>query len=134
MRSAAQLSTWVVLAVVLSFSTSTLGQSKVNVIGVSENSILNNAPAGFLALVFGPGGGNGGSWGGNGGGNGGGCGNEGWGGDGRDNRGWDGGNGRGGCASVPEGGTTLTYIALAGLCCLGAMVLRFRRQARSEAN
>jgi hypothetical protein len=30
---------------------------------------------------------------------------------------------------VPEGGTPLMYLLLAGLCCLGAMVLRSRRRA-----
>jgi hypothetical protein len=32
-------------------------------------------------------------------------------------------------ARVPEGGTPLMYLLLAGLCCFGAMVLRLRRQA-----
>ena len=32
-------------------------------------------------------------------------------------------------ARVPEGGTPLMYLLLAGLCCFGAMVLRSRRQA-----
>ncbi|MGB6027211.1 MAG: hypothetical protein WBG40_18600, partial [Candidatus Sulfotelmatobacter sp.] len=50
-----------------------------------------------------------------------------------------GGNGNGGknpvcaygekCAAVPEGGTPLMYLLLAGLSCFGAMVLRSRRQA-----
>jgi hypothetical protein len=31
------------------------------------------------------------------------------------------------CKSVPEGGTTFMYLALAGLCCLGAMALGSRR-------
>jgi len=32
------------------------------------------------------------------------------------------------CAAVPEGGTPLTYLLLAGFTCLGAMVLRSRRR------
>lgn len=71
-----------------------------------------------FASGFGPGRGNGG----------GGCSNQqqndggwGWGG--------GGGNGGGGCSTVPEGGTTLTYIVLAGVGCLGAMALRSRRKA-----
>lgn len=31
--------------------------------------------------------------------------------------------------AVPEGGTSLMYLLLAGLSCVGAMVLRYRRQA-----
>jgi hypothetical protein len=34
-----------------------------------------------------------------------------------------------GCAAVPEGGTAVMYLLLAGLSCLGAMALRSRRQA-----
>ncbi|MGB2602293.1 MAG: hypothetical protein WBC78_01770 [Candidatus Sulfotelmatobacter sp.] len=48
--------------------------------------------------------------------------------------GWGGGGGNGGnCKSVPEGGTALTYLSLAGLCCLGAVVFRSRRTASSPA-
>jgi hypothetical protein len=32
------------------------------------------------------------------------------------------------CAAVPEGGTSLMYLLLAGLACLGGIVLRSRRQ------
>jgi hypothetical protein len=32
------------------------------------------------------------------------------------------------CAAVPEGGTSLMYLLLAGLSCLGGIVLRSRRQ------
>jgi hypothetical protein len=39
-----------------------------------------------------------------------------------------GGNGGGGCTTVPEGGTTLMYVVLAGVGCLGAMALRSRRK------
>ena len=41
------------------------------------------------------------------------------------------------CAAAPEGGTSLMYLLLVGLSCLGAMVLRSQRQesmlARSAA-
>jgi hypothetical protein len=41
------------------------------------------------------------------------------------------------CAAAPEGGTSLMYLLLAGLSCLGGMVLRAQRQvsmlARSAA-
>jgi hypothetical protein len=33
------------------------------------------------------------------------------------------------CGPVPEGGTSLMYLLLAGFSCLGGMVLRSRRQA-----
>jgi len=96
------------------------------------NNVLRYAPASFLAFNFGPGGkGNGGGWGGGGGGNGGGGGGGKCGGGG--DKGWDGwngggGKGGGGCNQVPEGGAAITYVSLAGLCCLGAIFLRFRRQ------
>ena len=35
---------------------------------------------------------------------------------------------QGGCKTVPEGGTTLTYLSLAGIFCVGAFVLRPRRE------
>lgn len=31
--------------------------------------------------------------------------------------------------AVPEGGNTSTYLLLAGICCIGAMFLRFRNKA-----
>jgi hypothetical protein len=76
-----------------------------------------------FASSFGPGRGNGG---------GNGCSNNqqqndggwGWGG-----WGGGGGNGGGGCTTVPEGGTTLVYVVLAGVGCLGSMALRSRRKA-----
>jgi len=40
-------------------------------------------------------------------------------------RSWD-----GGCGAVPEGGTALVYLSLAGLSCLGAAIFWVRRQAR----
>jgi hypothetical protein len=45
-------------------------------------------------------------------------------------KGWD-----GGCSAVPEGGTTLVYLSLAGISCLGAAIFWMRRRARpSESN
>lgn len=41
---------------------------------------------------------------------------------------WD-----GGCSAVPEGGTALVYLSLAGLSCLGAAIFWIRRQARPRA-
>jgi hypothetical protein len=98
-----------------------------------------NLPASLLVLTFAPGANlqhakpaNGG-WGG-GGGNGGGCGqggnggnngNGGWGG----NNGWGGGgNGGGGGCGVPEGGSSLEYLMIGALACIGAMAYRVRRQ------
>jgi hypothetical protein len=63
-------------------------------------------------------------------------GNQDW---GNDNWGWggggwgSGGNGGGGCSSVPEGGSGLAYLALAGLCCAGAIGFKLRRQRLTPA-
>ncbi len=98
-------------------------------------SVLNGAPSAFL--IFGGNGGNqggNGGWGGNGGngGWGGNGGNGGCGGNGGGN-GWGGDAGKGGCggggSKVPEGGTSLMYLALSSLFCVGAVVYRSRRQA-----
>jgi|SRR5579863_7894865 len=66
-------------------------------------------------------GGWGGGWGG------GGWGGGGWGGGGNGG----GGNGGGGGVPVPEGGSNLIYLALAGLSCVGAMAFR-SRQAQQQ--
>ncbi|MGA8440680.1 MAG: hypothetical protein WB714_20815 [Candidatus Sulfotelmatobacter sp.] len=108
-------------------------------------SILNSAPSAFLTFAVGHGGnqqgqnqfGGNGLLGGNGGlgaigglggiggigGNGGngGCSNQSWGG--------CGGKGSGGSTAVPEGGTSLMYLAFSGLFCVAAVVYRSRRQA-----
>jgi hypothetical protein len=49
--------------------------------------------------------------------------------------GWGGGNGGGGnggdgggCSSVPEGGSSLVYLSLVSLCCLGVGLWKSRRQ------
>jgi hypothetical protein len=45
------------------------------------------------------------------------------------NGGWDQGGGK--CSAVPEGGTTFTYLALVGLCCVATAIFSIRRQARA---
>ncbi|MFZ0817916.1 MAG: hypothetical protein WAM78_20495 [Candidatus Sulfotelmatobacter sp.] len=75
-----------------------------------------------FASGFGPGQGNGG---------GSGCSNH----QQQSNGGWGwggGGNGGGGCTTVPEGGTTLMYVLLAGVGCAGALALRSRRKAATQ--
>jgi hypothetical protein len=66
----------------------------------------------------------------------GGWGGGGWGGGGNGgggNGGWGGGNGGGGCSTVPEGGSSLTYLSLVGLCCLGVGLWKSRRQPASSS-
>jgi len=108
-KSVAKCSAWVVFAALLCFAPCAFGQGTVHnrVTGAGSN-VLRDAPSSFLAFAVGPS-------------------NDFWGeggnkgcGDRREDR---------DCKAVPEGGTTLTYVLLAGLSCLGAMVLRFRRQA-----
>ena len=137
MKSFSRFSVWAAVATLMGFAPFALGQSKVNVkVTNSGTGVFNSAPAGFLALSFGPGGfggnrggNNGGHNGGNNGGNGG---NQGGNGGGQNgcggNQGWNDQVGGGKCTQVPEGGTTLMYLFLAGFCCAGAMVLRPRRQ------
>jgi hypothetical protein len=128
-KSMYRLSGLVAFVALLSFLPSAFGQSRANTRATgATQSVLNSAPT-LLAFALTSGhdlynnngkGNNG---------NNGGYGN--------------GGNGGGSCgygkicapvppspnARVPEGGTALTYLLLAGLCCFGAMVLRSRRQA-----
>jgi hypothetical protein len=123
MKSIARFLAWAVFSGILCFAPYVLGQSSVrNHAASTANSRLSYAPASFLTLMVGPGSDhrvadrNGNS----------GCSNQGV----RDRAGrgdgsWGGG---GGCTSVPEGGTAAIYLALAGLCCFGAMVWRSRRQ------
>jgi hypothetical protein len=113
MRSMARLST-VAFVAVLCFASCAFAQDKVNAkMSVGSPALLT------LTLGFGNNGANN-----NGGGNG--CSNQ-----GGNGWGWDGfgGGNKGGCKSVPEGGTTLTYLSLAGLCCLGAVAFRSRHSA-----
>jgi hypothetical protein len=118
MKSMARLST-VAFVAVLCFASCAFAQDTVNAkMSVGSPALLT------LTLGFGNNGGHNNN---NGGGNG--CSNQGGNGWGWD--GWGGGNG-GNCKSVPEGGTTLTYLSLAGLCCLGAVVFRSRRPASAS--
>jgi hypothetical protein len=127
MKSIAKFST-VTFAALLCFASCVFAQDTVNAKTTGVGSrVLSYAPsAAFtLTLDFGNKSNNG-----NNGNNGGkGCtpnqgGWDGW------NWGWGGGgNNGGGCTTVPEGGTTLTYLSLAGLCCLGAVVFRRREQS-----
>ena len=135
MKSLCRLSSFVAFAVLLSCLPCAFGQSATNIKATgAAQSVLNYAPSSLLAFALTSGhdlynnNGKGGK-GGNGGYGNGGYGNGGYG---------NGGNGGGcgysdvkaeKCAAVPEGGTPLMYLLLAGLSCLGAMVLRSRRQA-----
>jgi len=127
-KSMYRLSGLVALAGLLCFLPSAFGQNLANSkTAGATHSVLNYEPPNLLAFALTSGNdlynnnGKGGK-GGNGYGNGG-----------------NGGYGNGGkdpvcaygekCAAVPEGGTPLTYLLLAGLACVGAMVLRSRRQA-----
>jgi hypothetical protein len=119
MKMVARFSAWVVLAGLLCFAPSALGQGSVSAEVGSGNSVLNYATAGFLTFNS-PGRPDPDHK------NGSGCSNQGQGRDsvGRDSRGW----GSSACKSVPEGGATFMYLVLAGLCCLGAMALGSRRR------
>lgn len=131
MKSFSRLTAWLFLSGVLCFAPSAFGLESNRHQAAGVNGILS-APPSFLAFTLLPshrhrvaehdGGGEGG---------GNGCGNQakgggwGWGSD------EGGGNGNGGgCTPVPEGGTALAYLTIAGLCCLGAVVMRSRRQVR----
>jgi hypothetical protein len=84
--------------------------------GTATGVVLNGAPSTFL--IFGGQRGNqqGQNFDGNGNGS---CGNQ----------GRDGKSGCGASTAVPEGGTSLMYLALSGLFCVGAVAYRSRRQA-----
>lgn len=123
MKSVARLSGGIVLAALLAFAPSAFGRS-ANLTVAGAVSVSHVVP-GFLTFAFDGRGGN--SWDNNGNG----CsqgknGNDwGW--------GWgQGGNNGGKCQSVPEGGTALMYVVLAGLACFGAIVLRSRRQGDAQ--
>jgi len=119
MKSTARFSVLVVFAALLCFAPFAVGQG----ITAAGNSVLSQAPSAFLTFGPGPGGWPGGSqnnnnWK---------CGGQG----GSDGWDWFFGDGNHDCGkktvSVPEGGTSLMYLALAGLCCFGAMAYRMRR-------
>jgi hypothetical protein len=131
-KSEYRLSALVAFAAFLCVLPSAFGQSPVNNKATSATrTIVNYQPPNLLAFALTSGndlynnGGKGGK-----GNNGGGGGNNGW-----NNNGGNGGAcsysvGKGEkCGTVPEGGTPLMYLLLAGLSCVGAMVLRSRRQA-----
>jgi|ERR1035438_4357729 hypothetical protein len=117
MKSTARFSVLVVFAALLCFAPFAVGQG----ITAAGNSVLSQAPSAFLTVGLGPGDHHK-DWGD--------CGQGG-------NGGWDwfggsGDNKNKGCGptpttAVPEGGTSLMYLALAGLCCFGAMAYRMRR-------
>jgi|HubBroStandDraft_1064217.scaffolds.fasta_scaffold00281_3 hypothetical protein len=123
MKSIGRFSAWAVFSGLLCVAPYALGQSSVSNTAAAGTSVLSNVPAGFLTFVLGPssdhriGDRNGNS----------GCSSEAVGREaiGRSNGAW---GGNGGCTSVPEGGTAAIYLAVAGLCCLGAMVWRSRQR------
>ncbi|MGB8731990.1 MAG: hypothetical protein WCC99_12150 [Candidatus Sulfotelmatobacter sp.] len=129
MKSVARFSVLAAFAALMCFAPCAFAQGLAGGTAAGA-SVLNSAPPAFL-IFGGPGGnqlggqfggiGGFGGWGGNGGN--GGCGNQGWG-------GWGdkGGCGGGGSKSVPEGGTSLMYLAFSSLFCVGAVVYRSRRQ------
>jgi hypothetical protein len=121
MKSMTRFSVWAAFAALLCFATGAFGQSTANTMAANTgHNFLNSTPANFLVFTLGFGSGPGqGNHGGSG------CSQ------GSDNGGWGGrgGNGGGGCTTVPEGGTTLMYVLLAGVGCLGGMTLRSRRKA-----
>ena len=121
-KTKASLSVLAVFGALLCFAPSAFSQSTIKVRAISTgDSVLSNGTAGFLTFAFGPGGDpfgkpNGGNLGN---GNNNGC--------KQSDSNWFGDNRGGKCQAVPEGGTSLVYLAFAGLCCLGAMVYRLRR-------
>jgi hypothetical protein len=126
MKSMAKLST-VAFAALLLFASCAFAQDTLH--GTTGSSLISHTPSAFLTLTLGLGdnqGNNGNK------GNGNGCTST----SNKNQDGWGfwglGGGNNGGCTTVPEGGTTLTYLSLAGLCCLGALVFRPRRSAALE--
>ncbi len=119
MKSRARFSVLVVFAALLCLAPFAVGQGAT----VAGNSVFNHAPSAFLIVALGPGNfldNNGDK----------GC-RQG------DNGGWDWfGGDKKDCKStaVPEGGTSLIYLALAGLSCFGAIVYRTRRQASATGS
>lgn len=121
MKSEYRLPGLVAFAALLCFLPSALGQSSANSRATSAtHSVFNYQPPNLLAFALTSG-------------------NDLYSNNGKGGNGGYGNGGNGGkdpvcaygekCASVPEGGTPLMYLLLAGLSCLGAMVFRSRRQA-----
>jgi hypothetical protein len=131
MKSVARFSVLGAFAALMCFAPCAFAQGLAR--GTAAGVVLKSAPSTFL--IFGGQGsnqqgqnfgrnGNGGGSGGNGG-----CGSQGRGDNGWGDNGGCGGKGPGGSTSVPEGGTSLTYLALSGLFCVGAAACRSRQQA-----
>jgi hypothetical protein len=111
-------------AALLCFAPCALAQGTLN--GNHGSAVLSQTSAGLLVFALGPDGARPGDHNGRNGnnGNGHGCG-DGW--------GWDrdGGGGKG-CNAVPEGGATLMYLGLAGLCCLAAAIFTIRQREQAS--
>jgi hypothetical protein len=127
MKSVARFSAWLTFAALLCFATSAFGQGTASIKATGAgSSVLSQVPAAFFVLAFdhhdhkgnnGGGNDNGNNVYGTGNVNSNACGtDDAWGGN---------------CKTVPEGGTSLGYLSLVGLCFLGAMVLRSRQQVRA---
>jgi len=121
MKSVSRFSVWIVFAGVLCLAPCASGQDKFNSRVTSSGNSVLNASAEFLAFVLSPVSAHkvvnndqvGTA-----------CGNPG---EGSDDRRWG-----GACTPVPEGGTALTYLLFAGLCCMGAIILRSQRKASAR--
>lgn len=110
MKSTARFSAWVALAAFLCFAPCALGEGPVHANKMIVGHVGDPGPVNIRSHNDGWGNQGGGGWGGS-------------------------GNGGGEGVPVPEGGTALGYLALAGLSCFGAMVFRTRRQSGvSEAS
>ena len=113
MKSLTKLSAWIILAGIFCLAPCAIAQGQNRLQPIQRNS---EQGGGGCSNQGGGGGWGGGGWG--------------WGWDG-----WGNGGNNGGCTAVPEGGTTLMYLSIAGLCCFGAVVARSRRQiAAAEGN
>jgi hypothetical protein len=132
MKSTARFSVGLVFAALLCFAPCALAQGKVNAktagarVDVLTQSDQRPVKFGGVNRNNDDGWGNqgGGGWGGDG------WGGGGWGGGGNGGgNGWGGGGNSGGGTPVPEGGTTLMYLSLASLSCIGALTFRARRQS-----
>jgi hypothetical protein len=132
MKSVARFSVLGAFAALMCFAPCAFAQGLAR--GTATGVVVNSGPS-IFSIFGGQGGnqqgqnfggnGNGGGPGGNGGNSGGngGCGSQ-----GRGGNGWGGNGGCGGSTAVPEGGTSLMYLALSGLFCVGAVAYRSRRQ------
>lgn len=110
----ASFSAWVISAGLLCFAPCAPGQGSISTSRMAQvgNSVLNHGIPSFLIVQPRVGHLNND--------HGNGCSNQ-----IEDSRAW---GGSSTCKSVPEGGATFMYLALAGLCCLGAIALGSRRR------